>query len=120
METKDEVVTILQQHPVGERQHPADREPLEQEPSRERNVRILGEVMQQVSDSYAANPNAKFVAMPGALGMVQGQIDCEVVTLQVFLPHTPAGCDVADQIIRKATGQEPPARIVHASKVGRG
>ena len=91
-----------------------------EETSHERNTRLLGDVVEQVTDSYAANPNAKFVAMPGALGMVQGQIDCEVVTLQVFLPHTPAGCDVADQIIRKATGQEPPARIVHASKVGRG
>ena len=91
-----------------------------QETSRERNIRLLGEVVQQVTDAYGKNPNAKFVAAPGFLGRGEGNIDCEVVTLQVFLPRTPAGCDMADQIIRRATGQEPTSRIVAATAVGRG
>jgi hypothetical protein len=96
----------------------------QEETSRDRNIRLLGEVLAQVTAAYGKNLNAKFVAAPGFLGRGEGNIDCEVVTLQVFLPRTPAGCDMADQIIdqiiRQATGQVPPSRIVAATAVGRG
>ena len=80
-------------------------ETAKEETSRERNVRLLGEVVKTITEIFGNNLAAKFVAAPGFLAVREGQLDCEVVTLQVFLPHTPAGSQMADQIIRQATGQ---------------
>ena len=87
----------------------------------EQSVEKLTDVLLQVRAAFEGDPNARFYAKPGFIGRSPGVLDCEIITLQIFLPKNPAGAGMAEHIIREQMGQPTAApRIVVASAVGRG
>jgi hypothetical protein len=88
----------------------------------EQNLDVLRGVLEQAAKVFGDDPNARFYAKPGFIGREPGVLDCEIITVQVFLPKNEIGAAMADHLIRQQKGDSEKIgpRIIEATAVGRG